>query len=137
MKNATKKEEDWMTRKAIQTNKAPQAIGPYSQAIDLGDLVFVSGQIPLDPATMEVVEGDIVAQTNQVMNNLQAILQEAGLTFAHVAKFTIYITNMDDFSKINEAYAKFLTEPYPARATVEVSKLPKGVRVEMDVIAKR
>ncbi|WP_182200845.1 RidA family protein [Paraliobacillus salinarum] len=126
-----------MTRKAIQTNKAPQAIGPYSQAIDLGDLVFVSGQIPLDPATMEVVEGDIVAQTNQVMNNLQAILQEAGLTFAHVAKFTIYITNMDDFSKINEAYAKFLTEPYPARATVEVSKLPKGVRVEMDVIAKR
>lgn len=126
-----------MTRKAIQTNKAPQAIGPYSQAIDLGDLVFVSGQIPLDPETMEVVDGDIVAQTNQVMNNLQAILQEVGLTFSHVAKFTIYITNMDDFSKINEAYAKFLSEPYPARATVEVSKLPKGVRVEMDVVAKR
>ncbi|CQR46036.1 RutC family protein [Paraliobacillus sp. PM-2] len=126
-----------MTRKAIQTNKAPQAIGPYSQAIDLGELVLVSGQIPLNPETMQVVEGDVVAQTNQVMRNLEAILEEAGLTFEHVAKFTIYITNMDDFAKINEAYAKYLTEPYPARATVEVSKLPKGVNVEMDVIAKR
>ncbi|WP_018931731.1 RidA family protein [Gracilibacillus lacisalsi] len=123
--------------KAIHTNKAPQAIGPYSQAIDAEDLVFVSGQIPLNPETMEVVEGDIAAQTNQVMNNLAAILTEAGLTFANVVKFTIYITNMDDFATINEAYAKFLEEPYPARATVEVSKLPKGVGVEMDVIAKK
>ena len=123
--------------KAIHTNKAPQAIGPYSQAIDAGDLVFVSGQIPLNPETMEVVEGDIAAQTNQVMKNLAAILTEAGLTFANVVKFTIYITNMDDFATINEAYAKFLEEPYPARATVEVSKLPKGVGVEMDVIAKK
>ncbi|WP_163580324.1 RidA family protein [Gracilibacillus saliphilus] len=123
--------------KAIHTNKAPQAIGPYSQAIDAGDLVFVSGQIPLNPETMEVVEGDIATQTNQVMKNLAAILTEAGLTFANVVKFTIYITNMDDFATINEAYAKFLEEPYPARATVEVSKLPKGVGVEMDVIAKK
>ncbi|MFD2655009.1 RidA family protein [Gracilibacillus thailandensis] len=123
--------------KAVHTNKAPQAIGPYSQAIDAGDLVFVSGQIPLNPETMEVVEGDIAAQTNQVMKNLAAILTEAGLTFANVVKFTIYITNMDDFATINEAYAKFLEEPYPARATVEVSKLPKGVGVEMDVIAKK
>ena len=126
-----------MTVKKIQTDKAPQAIGPYSQAIDLGDIVFVSGQIPLMPETMEVVEGDITAQTEQVMHNLKAILTEAGLTFANVAKFTIYITNMDDFAKINDAYAKFLVEPYPARATVEVSRLPKGVAVEMDVIAKR
>ncbi|WP_112182330.1 MULTISPECIES: RidA family protein [Paraliobacillus] len=126
-----------MTLKKIQTDQAPQAIGPYSQAMDLGDLVFVSGQIPLDPESMEVVTGDITVQTEQVMRNLQAILTEAGLTFANVAKFTIYITNMDDFSAINTAYAKFLTEPYPARATVEVSKLPKGVNVEMDVIAKR
>ncbi|GGM33534.1 reactive intermediate/imine deaminase [Paraliobacillus quinghaiensis] len=126
-----------MTVNKIQTDKAPQAIGPYSQAIDLGDMVFVSGQIPLIPETMEVVEGDITVQTEQVMHNLKAILTEAGLTFANVAKFTIYITNMDDFSKINDAYAKFLVEPYPARATVEVSKLPKGVAVEMDVIAKR
>ncbi|WP_163538547.1 RidA family protein [Gracilibacillus sp. YIM 98692] len=123
--------------KAIHTNQAPQAIGPYSQAIDLGDLVFVSGQIPLNPETMEVVEGDIIAQTDQVMKNLQAILDKAGLTFANVAKFTIYIINMDDFATINEAYAKYLQEPYPARATVEVSKLPKGVGVEMDVIAKK
>lgn len=122
--------------KAIHTNAAPQAIGPYSQAIDLGDLVFVSGQIPINPDSGEVVEG-IEGQTSQVMKNLQAILTEAGLTFANVAKFTIYITNMDDFAKINEVYASFLQEPYPARATVEVSKLPKGVGVEMDVIAKR
>ncbi len=123
--------------KALHTNKAPQAIGPYSQAIDIGDLVFVSGQIPLDPETMEVVEGDIAAQTEQVMKNLQAILSEAGLTFANVAKFTIYITDMDNFATINETYSTFLQEPYPARATVEVSKLPKGVGVEMDVIAKK
>ncbi|WP_208592218.1 RidA family protein [Gracilibacillus suaedae] len=123
--------------KAIHTKKAPQAIGPYSQAIDTGELVFVSGQIPLNPETMEVVEGDIAAQTNQVMKNLEAILTEAGLTFTNVVKFTIYITNMDDFATINEAYAKFLEEPYPARATVEVSKLPKGVGVEMDVVAKK
>ncbi|UOQ87279.1 RidA family protein [Gracilibacillus salinarum] len=123
--------------KAIHTDRAPQAIGPYSQAIDVGDLVFVSGQIPLNPETMEVVEGDIAAQTDQVMKNLDAILTEVGLTFANVAKFTIYITNMDDFATINEAYAKFLKEPYPARATVEVSQLPKGVGVEMDVIAKK
>lgn len=123
--------------KAIHTDKAPQAIGPYSQAIDVGNLVFVSGQIPLNPETMEVVEGDITVQTEQVMKNLEAILTEAGLTFANVAKFTIYITNMADFATINEVYAKFLQEPYPARATVEVSQLPKGVGVEMDVIAKK
>ncbi|RCW64230.1 RidA family protein [Saliterribacillus persicus] len=123
--------------KKIHTDQAPQAIGPYSQAIDVGDLIFVSGQIPLDPETMEVVAGDITVQTEQVMKNLQAILTEAGLTFKNVAKFTIYITNMDDFQAINETYAKFLEEPYPARATVEVSKLPKGVGVEMDVIAKK
>ncbi|GAB2557168.1 RidA family protein [Gracilibacillus alcaliphilus] len=123
--------------KAIHTNKAPQAIGPYSQAIDAGDFLFVSGQIPLDPETMEVVAGDIAAQTEQVMNNLAAILEEANVSFADVVKFTIYITNMDDFATINETYAKFLQEPYPARATVEVSQLPKGVGVEMDVIVKK
>ncbi|MDX8045151.1 RidA family protein [Gracilibacillus sp. S3-1-1] len=123
--------------KAIHTNNAPQAIGPYSQAIDAGELVFVSGQIPLNPETMEVVEGGIAQQTEQVMKNLEAILTEADLSFANVVKFTIYISNMDDFATINEAYAQFLQEPYPARATVEVSKLPKGVGVEMDVIAKK
>ncbi|ENH97760.1 regulator of purine biosynthesis [Gracilibacillus halophilus YIM-C55.5] len=123
--------------KAIHTDNAPQAIGPYSQAIDAGDFVYISGQIPLDPESMQIVEGDIVAQTNQVMANLEAILTEAGLTFGHVVKFTIYIANMDDFATINEAYAKFLQEPYPARATVEVSKLPKGAQVEMDAIVKK
>ncbi|MCT2538149.1 RidA family protein [Aquibacillus koreensis] len=122
--------------KAIHTNNAPQALGPYSQAIDLGDLVFVSGQIPINPETGEIAEG-IENQTAQVMKNLEAILTEANLTFVNVAKITIYITNMDDFAKINEVYAGFLTEPYPARATVEVSKLPKGVGIEMDVIARR
>ncbi|MRH44244.1 RutC protein [Aquibacillus halophilus] len=122
--------------KAIQTDQAPQAIGPYSQAIDLGDLVFVSGQIPMIPETGEIAEG-IEEQTTQVMKNIGAVLEEANLSFTNVVKFTIYITNMDDFATINEAYAKFLTEPYPARATVEVSRLPKDVSIEMDVIAKR
>ncbi|SEO17452.1 2-iminobutanoate/2-iminopropanoate deaminase [Amphibacillus marinus] len=126
-----------MSRKAVETNKAPQAIGPYSQAIDLGDLVFVSGQIPLNPETMEIVEGDIKQQTIQVMKNLSAVLAEAGLSFDHVAKFTIYLTDMNDFASLNDTYAAFLKAPYPARATVEVSQLPKGVKVEMDVIAKR
>ncbi|MDC3416851.1 RidA family protein [Aquibacillus salsiterrae] len=122
--------------KAIHTNNAPQAIGPYSQAIDLGDLVFVSGQIPINPETGEIVEG-IENQTAQVLKNLQAILTEANLDFANVVKFTIYLANMEDFAKVNEIYATFLKEPYPARACVEVSRLPKDVSVEMDVIAKR
>lgn len=122
--------------KAIQTKKAPQAIGPYSQAIDLGDLVFISGQIPIVPETGEIEQG-IEGQTAQVMRNIKAILAEANLTFTNVVKFTIYITNMDDFEVVNRVYADYLTEPYPARATVEVSRLPKGVSIEMDVIANR
>ncbi|SDB82271.1 2-iminobutanoate/2-iminopropanoate deaminase [Pelagirhabdus alkalitolerans] len=126
-----------MTMKKVQTNQAPEAIGPYSQAIDTGDLVFVSGQIPLIPETMKLVDGDIKEQTLQVMNNLRAVLKEADLTFDDVIKFTIYLTDMNNFSILNETYAEFLKEPYPARATVEVSQLPKGAEVEMDVIAKR
>ncbi|WP_186578538.1 RidA family protein [Aquibacillus kalidii] len=123
--------------KALHTNDAPQAIGPYSQAIDLGDLVFVSGQIPINPASGEVEETGIEEQTEQVMKNIEAVLKEASLTFSNVAKFTIYLTDLENFAKVNEVYAKFLSEPYPARACVEVSKLPKGVGVEIDVIAKR
>lgn len=126
-----------MANKKIQTALAPKAIGPYSQAIDLGDLVFVSGQIPLDPKTMEVVGDSIEDQTTQVMKNLEAILAEANLTFTNVVKFTIYLTDLADFDTINQTYAQFLTEPYPARATIEVSKLPKNVKVEIDLIAKR
>lgn len=125
-----------MPVKPIQTNKAPQAIGPYSQAIDAGGMVFVSGQIAIDPETSKVKEG-IEAQTHQVLHNLQAILKEAGLGFKDVAKFTIFLSSMDDFAVVNEIYASYLSEPYPARATVEVSRLPKDVLVEMDVVAVR
>jgi len=120
--------------KAIQTDQAPAAIGPYSQAIQAGDFVYVSGQIPIDPQSGDIVEG-IEKQTKQVLNNLQAILEEAGTNFSQVVKFTIYLDSMDHFGTVNEIYGGFLTEPYPARATVEVSRLPKDVLVEMDVIA--
>ncbi len=125
-----------MTLKAVQTAQAPQAIGPYSQAIDTGNIVFVSGQIPINPETGEIVEG-IEKQTDQVMKNLQAILTEAGLSFANVAKFTIFLADMNDFATVNEIYASYLTEPYPARGTVEVSRLPKDVGIEMEVVAVR
>lgn len=126
-----------MAHKEIKTELAPKAIGPYSQAIDLGDLVFVSGQIPLDPETMEVVGTTIEEQTTQVMKNLEAILKEANLTFTNAVKFTIYLTDLADFEQLNRIYSGFLTSPYPARATVEVCKLPKGVKLEMDLIARR
>ncbi|MFD1851971.1 RidA family protein [Oceanobacillus bengalensis] len=120
--------------KAIHTNNAPAAIGPYSQAIQAGDFVYVSGQIPIDPVSGEVVDG-IEKQTEQVLKNLQAILQEAGTAFDQVVKFTIYLSDMENFATVNEIYGGALSEPYPARATVEVSRLPKDVLIEMDVIA--
>ncbi|CDO04508.1 Enamine/imine deaminase [Oceanobacillus picturae] len=122
--------------KAIFTNNAPAAIGPYSQAIEAGDFVYVSGQIPINPSSGEVVEG-IESQTEQVLQNLNAILEEAKATFEDVVKFTIYLKSMDDFVTVNEIYGKYLAEPYPARATVEVSRLPKDVLVEMDVVVYR
>ncbi|MCD5325427.1 MULTISPECIES: Rid family detoxifying hydrolase [Pontibacillus] len=123
--------------KAISTNKAPEAIGPYSQAIDLGQIVFVSGQIPLNPSTMEIVSDDVSEQTTQVMKNVGAILEEAGLNYAHIAKANIYLASMEDFQTVNEVYASFLQEPYPARAAIEVSRLPKDVKVEVEVVAHR
>ncbi|MBR3120330.1 RidA family protein [Oceanobacillus profundus] len=120
--------------KVIQTEKAPAAIGPYSQAIQAGDFVYVSGQIPIAPASGEIVDG-IANQTKQVLENLKAILAEAESDFSQVVKFTIYLSSMDHFAEVNEIYGSFLTEPYPARATVEVSRLPKDVLVEMDVVA--
>ncbi|WP_163969764.1 RidA family protein [Oceanobacillus halotolerans] len=119
--------------KAIHTEKAPAAIGPYSQAIQAGDFIYISGQIGINPETSEVVEG-IENQTKQVLHNLEAILTEAGADFSQVVKFTIYIASMDDFATINDIYGGYLTEPYPARATVEVSRLPKDVLVEMDAV---
>ncbi|KGX93009.1 dfrA [Pontibacillus halophilus JSM 076056 = DSM 19796] len=119
----------------LSTTKAPAAIGPYSQATDVGSLVFISGQIPLDPETMTIVSNDVVEQTKQVMENLSAILQEANLTFQHVAKMTIYLDSMDDFQTVNEVYASYLSEPYPARAAIEISRLPKDAKVEIEAIA--
>lgn len=124
-----------MQLSAIQTPDAPAAIGPYSQAIKAGNLLFVSGQIPIDPATGQIVSGDISAETHQVMKNLQAILKQAGGDLSNVAKTSIFIKNMNDFAMINEVYASYFTGTYPARETVEVARLPKDVNIEISVIA--
>ncbi len=122
----------------IATTNAPGAIGPYSQAVKTaGGMLFVSGQIPLVPATGAVVEGGIVEQTTQVLENLKAIVTAAGYSLSDVVKTTVYITNMGDFGKVNEIYGKYFTENCPARVCVEVSKLPKDVLVEIDVIASK
>ena len=119
----------------FSSSDAPKAIGPYSQAVRAGDLLFLSGQVPLDPATGQMVEGDIAAQTRRVMDNLAAVLKSAGLSFADVARTTIFLADMNDFAKVNEVYGTYFSEPYPARATVQVARLPKDARVEIDAIA--
>ena len=121
--------------KLIHTDKAPKAIGPYSQAVKAGNMLFVSGQVPFNPETMEIVEGDVKAQTAQSLKNVQAILAEAGLDFSHVVKSTVFIKDMNEFAQINEVYAEFFGENKPARACVEVARLPKDVKVEIEVIA--
>jgi len=121
----------------IATKDAPAAIGPYSQAVRAGELVFLSGQIPLDPATGQLVEGDIVAQTKRVMENLRAVLTAAGCGFGDVVRTTIYLTDLAHFAKVNETYGAYFQPPYPARATVQVSALPKGAQVEIDAVAVR
>jgi 2-iminobutanoate/2-iminopropanoate deaminase len=123
--------------KAITSAAAPAAIGPYSQAIDSGDLVFLSGQVPIDPKTGELVHGDIAAQTDRVLDNLGAVLQAAGCSFDNVVKTTIYLTDLGDFQAVNQTYAKRFKDAPPARATVQVAALPKGARVEIDAIAKK
>jgi 2-iminobutanoate/2-iminopropanoate deaminase len=122
--------------KAISTADAPAAIGPYSQAIHAGDLVFLSGQVPIDPTTGELVTGDISAQTERVLDNLGAVLAAAGCGFGEVVKTTIYLVDLGDFQAVNQTYAKRFTAAPPARATVQVSALPKGARVEIDAIAR-
>ncbi len=126
-----------MARKAIHSDQAPKAIGPYSQAVqvDAGKMTFLSGQIPLNPATMEMVPGDVVAQAEQVMENLKAVLAASGLDFSHVVRCTIYLTNLGDFARVNEVYGRHFAGAPPARATVQVSALPKGAQVEIDAIA--
>jgi 2-iminobutanoate/2-iminopropanoate deaminase len=122
------------TKKAIQTSAAPAAIGPYSQAIHAGGLLFVSGQIPLDPVTGQLVGASVEEQTTRVLKNLRAIVEAAGASMADVVKTTIFLKSMDDFAKVNEIYATFFEAPFPARATVEVSRLPRDVRVEIEAV---
>lgn len=124
-----------MKHEVIHTDKAPKAIGPYSQAVKAGNMLFVSGQVPFVPETMEIVEGDVKAQTAQSLKNVQAILAEAGLDFSHVVKSTVFIKDMDEFAAINEVYAEYFGDNKPARACVEVARLPKDVKVEIEVIA--
>jgi 2-iminobutanoate/2-iminopropanoate deaminase len=122
-------------RQAVASNDAPKAIGPYSQAVRAGSLLFVSGQIPLDPATGRLVDGDIAAQTHRVFANLRAILEAAGASLDHVVRATVYLADMDDFTVVNEVYGGYFSSPAPARATVQAARLPKDARVEIDVIA--
>ena len=122
-------------REAIATDGAPKAIGPYSQAVRMGGLLFCSGQIPLDPSTGHLVTGDIAAQTRQVFANIGAVLQAAGASFGHVARTTVYLADMNDFAAMNEVYATFFSTPAPARSTIQAAGLPKNARIEIDVIA--
>ena len=121
---------------AIHTEKAPKAIGPYSQAIKVGNLVFASGQVPIVPATGEFVEGGIKEQTRQSLTNAKAILEEAGTSLSKVVKTTVYLSDMANFAAMNEVYAEFFTQPYPARSAVAVKTLPKNARVEVECIAE-
>jgi 2-iminobutanoate/2-iminopropanoate deaminase len=122
-------------KKVISTTKAPAAIGPYSQAIRVGNLVYTSGQIPIDPATGNFVEGGIKEQTRQSLTNVKAILAEAGLSMTDVVKTTVFMADMNDFADMNSVYAEFFAEPYPARSAVAVKTLPKGALVEIEVVA--
>ena len=123
--------------KVIATKNAPAAVGPYSQAIDCGDTVYCSGQIPLDPQTSAVVEGGLEAQAHQMFRNVKAVLAEAGLGLENVVKTTVFMTDLGQFGALNAIYAEYFAEPYPARSCVEVSALPKGVLVECEVITRR
>ena len=123
--------------KAISTNMAPAAIGPYSQAIEVGNLVFTSGQLPINPATGAFPEGGIKEQARQSLLNIQAILKEAGLTMNNVVKTTVFLADMGDFADMNAVYAEIFSEPYPARSAVAVKALPKGAMLEIEVVAER
>lgn len=123
-------------KKVIATAAAPSAIGPYSQAIQVGNLLYTSGQIPIDPATGQIVEGGIEAQTRQSLLNVQAILKEAGVTMSSVVKTTVFMADMNDFPAMNAVYAEFFTQPFPARSAVAVKTLPKGALIEIEVVAE-
>ena len=120
---------------AVSSPDAPAAIGPYSPAVRAGQLLFVSGQVPIDPATGQLIEGDIAAQTRRVLDNVGALLEAAERSFADVVRTTVFLADMNDFAAVNAIYGQYFSEPYPARATVQVARLPKDARVEIDVIA--
>lgn len=122
-------------KKIIETSQAPKAIGPYSQAIEINGMVFTSGQIPVNPSTGEVVQGNIAEQARQVFKNLEAVLAAAGCNLANVVKTTCFLKSMNDFAAMNEVYSGFFTSDYPARSTVEVARLPKDVLIEIEAIA--
>ncbi|MBI1897248.1 MAG: RidA family protein [Acidobacteria bacterium] len=122
-------------KQIISTTHAPKAIGPYSQAVAFENLVFVSGQIPIDPATNQLIEGDVAAQTERVLGNVKAVLEAAGSSLENVLKTTVYLRNMDDFPRVNEVYARYFGANSPARATVEAARLPRDVQVEIEAIA--
>ena len=122
-------------RQAVSSPAAPKAIGPYSQAIRAGSLLFLSGQVPIDPATGNIVEGDIAAQTHRVFQNLGEVLKAGGASFDQVVRTTVYLRDMNDFAVVNEVYGTYFSSPAPARATVQVARLPKDARVEIDLIA--
>ena len=123
------------TKTIIKPAHSPAAVGPYNHAVRIGDLLFSAGQIPLNPADGTLVAGDIKAQTERVLQNVKAILDDQGLTFSHVVKSTVFMTNLADFAGMNEVYVKYFTENFPARSTVQVAALPKGANVEIEIIA--
>ena len=123
------------TKTIVKPAKSPAAVGPYNHAVRVGDLLFCAGQIPIEPATGNLVAGDIKAQTGRVLENVKAILDDQNLTFANVVKSTVFLTNLADFAAMNEVYAAYFTEAFPARSTVQVAALPKGASVEIEVVA--
>ena len=124
-------------KKIIYSEKAPKPIGPYSQAVVAGNLIFLSGQIGIDPHTSNIVAGGVTAETRQVMANIRAVLEKANLTFANIIKTTIFLANLADFTEVNKIYAEYFTKDFPARSTVEVKALPKGAKIEIEVIAEK
>jgi 2-iminobutanoate/2-iminopropanoate deaminase len=124
------------TRSSISSADAPKAIGPYSSALRAGDLLFISGQVPLDPHSGQMVDGSIGAQADRVLANIGALLAAAGLTYRHVVRTTVFLADMNDFPAMNDAYAKYFAEPYPARSTVQAARLPRDARIEIDAIAR-
>ena len=123
------------TKQIIKPSKSPAAVGPYNHAVRVGDLLFCAGQIPIEPANGNLISGDIKAQTDRVLQNVKAILEDQMLTFANVVKSTVYLTNLADFAGMNEIYSKYFTSDFPARSTIQVAALPKGANVEIEVIA--